>query len=105
MVSGTRALPKLVVVEVEGEQGSGPEGVDDLCFHTYGGFSPPPPSSHSPLSLPPQIPVSKPKFQSRGPNPSLKAQIPAQNASTKASIQALRPQSKLLEGGENSSYV
>ena len=22
------------------EQGSGPEGVDDLCFHTYGEFSP-----------------------------------------------------------------
>ena len=22
--------------------GSGPEGVDDLCFHTYGEFSPPP---------------------------------------------------------------
>ena len=30
--------------------GSGPEGVDDLCFHTHGGFSPPSPS-------PPQIPV------------------------------------------------
>ena len=26
---------------------------------------------------PPQIPVSRPKFQSRGPNPSLEAQIPA----------------------------
>ena len=38
MVSGTRALLKKVVVEVEGEQGSGPEGVDDLCFHTYGDF-------------------------------------------------------------------
>ena len=25
-----------------GEQGSSPEGVDDLCFHTYGEFSPPP---------------------------------------------------------------
>ena len=23
--------------------GSGPEGVDDLCFHTYGEFSPSPP--------------------------------------------------------------
>ena len=22
--------------------GSGPEGVDDLCFHTHGEFSPPP---------------------------------------------------------------
>ena len=30
------------MLEVEGEQGSGPEGVDDLCFHTYGEFSPPP---------------------------------------------------------------
>ena len=29
------------MLEVEGEQGSGPEGVDDLCFHTYGEFSPP----------------------------------------------------------------
>ena len=31
--------------------GSGPEGADDLCFHTYGGFSPPsppPPPSPSP---------------------------------------------------------
>ena len=27
--------------------GSGPEGVDDLCFHTYGEFSPSPPSSPS----------------------------------------------------------
>ena len=33
MVSGTCALPELVVVEVEGEQGSGPEGVDDLCWY------------------------------------------------------------------------
>ena len=44
MVSGIRALLKYVVVEVEGgagQQGSGPKGVDDLCFHTYGEFSPP----------------------------------------------------------------
>ena len=40
MVSGTHALRKLVVVAVEGEQGSGPEGVDDLCFHTYREVSP-----------------------------------------------------------------
>ena len=46
------------------EQGSGPEGVDDLCFHTYGGFSPPPPPSPSNLSLEAQIPVSRPKSQS-----------------------------------------
>ena len=66
--------------------GSGTEGVDDLCFHTYGEFSPPPSSSFplypSPqppgpyLSLEAHIPASKPKFQSRGPNPTLKAQIP-----------------------------
>ena len=37
--------------------GSGPEGVDDLCFPTYEEFSP---SSPPPLSLPPQIPVSMP---------------------------------------------
>ena len=56
--------------------GSGPAGVDDLCFHTYGVFSPSPPPPSSP-SLPPQIPVSRPKFQSRRPNASLEAQIPA----------------------------
>ena len=54
--------------------GSGPEGFDDLCFHTYGGFSPPSPP---PSTSPPQIPVLRPKFQARGPNPSLEAQIPA----------------------------
>ena len=27
------------MLEVEGEQGSGSEGVDDLSFHTYGEFS------------------------------------------------------------------
>ena len=30
-------------LKVRGEQGSGPKGVDDLCFHTNGEFSPPPP--------------------------------------------------------------
>ena len=29
-------------LKLRGEQGSGPKGVDDLCFHTYGEFSPPP---------------------------------------------------------------
>ena len=29
----------------KGKQGSGPEGVDDLCFHTYGEFSPSPPGN------------------------------------------------------------
>ena len=38
-------LSKLCL-KLRGEQGSGPEGVDDLCFHTYGEFSPP--SSPSP---------------------------------------------------------
>ena len=53
--------------------GSGPERVDDLRFHTCGEFSssPPPSSPPSSPSPPPQIPVSRPKFQSRGPNPSL----------------------------------
>ena len=32
-----------VWLKLRGEQGSGPEGVDDLCFHTYGEFSPSPP--------------------------------------------------------------
>ena len=30
-------------LKLRGEQGSGPKGVNDLCFHTYGEFSPPPP--------------------------------------------------------------
>ena len=32
-------------MKAKGEQGSGPEGVDNLCFPTYGKFSnsPPPP--------------------------------------------------------------
>ena len=42
MVSGIRALPKFGL-EGEGEAGPRPKGVDDLCFHTYGEFSPPPP--------------------------------------------------------------
>ena len=29
--------------KLRGEQGSGPNGADDLCFHTYGEFSPSPP--------------------------------------------------------------
>ena len=34
------------------KQGSGPEGVDDLCFHTCGEFSPsPPPPGIQPLWL------------------------------------------------------
>ena len=30
-------------LKLRGEQGSGPEGVDDLCFHSHGEFSPSPP--------------------------------------------------------------
>ena len=40
-------------LKLSGEQGSGPEGVDDLCFHTYGEFSPPPPSPSPPPPPPP----------------------------------------------------
>ena len=53
--------------------GSGPKGVDDLCFHTYGEFSPPS-SPSSPSLYPP--PTSGPISQPRGPYPSLEAQIP-----------------------------
>ena len=68
-------------LKLRGEQGSGPKGVDDLCFHTYGEFSPspsPPPHPPSPqppgpyLSLEAHIPASRPKSQPRGPNSSLK---------------------------------
>ena len=31
-------------LKLRGEQGSGPKGVDDLCFHTYEEFSPSPSS-------------------------------------------------------------
>ena len=47
---------------------SGPEEVDDLCFHTYGEFSPPSLSSSSPspspsnYSLKAQILVLRPKY-------------------------------------------
>ena len=37
--------------------GSGPEGFDDLCFHTYGEFSPPPPSPSSSSPSPPPIQI------------------------------------------------
>ena len=37
-------------LKLRGEQGSGPKGVDDLCFHTYGGFSPPSRPSIPPLT-------------------------------------------------------
>ena len=44
MVSGTLALPMQIVLEVE--------GVDDLCFHTYGEFSPPSSPSYHPSPQP-----------------------------------------------------
>ena len=50
---------------------SGPERVDDLCFHAYGELSPPSPSPMYPLP-----PASRPIFQPQGPNPSLEAWIP-----------------------------
>ena len=55
-------------LKLRGEQGSGPEGVDDLCFHTYGEFSP---SSYPPSA-------SRAISQPGGPYPSLNAQIPTQ---------------------------
>ena len=69
MGSGTRALP--LVLKLKRKQSSGPEGVDELCFHIYGEFSLSPPSvcPSVPLSLDAQIPVLRPKSQSLGPNP------------------------------------
>ena len=88
-------------LKLRGEQGSGPKEVDDLCFHTYGEFSPPPPPPPPPphppppsleahisasrpisqprgpyLSLEAHISASRPISQPQGPNPSLEAQIP-----------------------------
>ena len=82
--------------------GSGPEGVDDLCFHTSAGFSPFgqrsrggrwPMLSHIweifSFFIPPL------KSQSRGLNSSLKAIIPVlrPNSSLEAQILASRPKS------------
>ena len=95
--------------------GSGPEGVDDICFHTCGGFSPPSSSTFPPptsnLSLDDQIPVLRPKSQPRGPNPCFEAQIPdlrpksqpqVLNPSLKAQIPALR--SKFQPWGPNPNF-
>ena len=69
-------------LKLNGRQGSDPKGVDDLCFHTLGEFSPSPlPPS---LSLPSQIHASRPKFQSWSPNPSLEAKIPVLRLKSKA---------------------
>ena len=43
-------------LKLRGEQGSGPEGVDDVCFHTYGGFSSPSSFLHPPSFSQPQGP-------------------------------------------------
>ena len=69
-----RTILHTILISLSPLLGSGPKGVDDLCFHTFGEFSPspsppPPPSSTSPpLWL---------RFLPQGPNPSLEAQIPA----------------------------
>ena len=44
--------PRRLCLKLKGKQGSGPEGVDDLCFHTYGEFSPSPPSAPPPALRP-----------------------------------------------------
>ena len=52
-------------LKLKGKQGSGSEGVDDLCFHTYGEFSPSPPSLPPPSpSVRPPLPGSRLESQS-----------------------------------------
>ena len=83
-------------LKLRGEQGSGPEGVDDLCFHTYGEFSPPPPPP------PPPYVRSSPPDSNPSPNFSLKAQLLASRFNS-------QPQGEGggggEGGGENSPYV
>ena len=61
--------------------GSGPKGVDDLCFHIYGEFSPPPPPTPGigpfgwDLDLKAEIWVSKLGFGPPGWDLSLQAGI------------------------------
>ena len=61
----------------DGERGSGPEGADDLCFHTGENSPPsspsPPPSPSTPFKA--HILALRLKSQPIGPNPSLEAQI------------------------------
>ena len=64
-------------LKLDWKQCGGPKGVHDLCFHTYGEFSPSSPPPSPPLSFHPQIQVLRPKSQFRGPNLSLEVQIPA----------------------------
>ena len=63
---------------LKGEQGSGPEGVDDLYCHTYGELSPSSPSTSASPPSPGSEALSlamKLKFQHRGTNANLAAQI------------------------------
>ena len=77
--------------------GSGPEGVDHLCFHTYGGFSPSPSTSPpSNSSLEAQIPVSRPKSQPLVPNPGLKTQILALRPKSQLQGPNLREEAQIL---------
>ena len=87
MVSGTRALPKLVVLEIEGgSRAAAPKGSMTYAFTHMGNFflllllllllHPPliKFQSQGPnLSLEAQIPALRPKYQPRGPNPILKS--------------------------------
>ena len=59
--------------------GSGPKGVDDLSFHTYGEFSPPssPLSVHPSPHLKAKIPALRPKFQPQAQIPDSWQKIPA----------------------------
>ena len=71
--------------------GSGPEGVDDLCFHTYGEFSPSP-SSDWDLGLWAGIQALGPRF---GPHSRI---CVGRGGGTEK-------EKKEEEGGENSPYV
>ena len=63
-------------LKLEGEQGSGFKGVDDLCFYTYGEFSPLSPfRTLLKKLLKAHIPASRPKPLPGGPDPSLDTQI------------------------------
>ena len=85
-------------LKLRGKQVSGPEGVDDLCFHT-GEFSPPPSSPPSPPPPPPpphlqaHISALKPISQPWGPNPGLEVQIPTLRPKSHltAKLLSLRP--------------
>ena len=77
--------------------GSGPEGVDDLCFHT-GKISPSPsppfPSPSTPLNVEPQSPESSLKAQNLAIWPQFLLHRPPLRSSypsLEAQIQALRP--------------